>query len=66
MDEVDLTGKQAIATDTWSQVDIRSSDITAIMINTGKGKVLLVNMSIPGEIVHRWDRWACREDNLAR
>src|SRR5882724_13241068 len=33
-----------IATDAWQQVDIGSSDVTAIVINTGKGKVLLVNM----------------------
>ena len=33
-----------IVTDTWHQVDIGSSDVTAIMIYTGKGKVLLVNM----------------------
>ena len=33
-----------LASDTWSQVDIRSSDVTAIAINTGIGKVLLINM----------------------
>ena len=33
-----------IAMDTWQQVDIGSSDVTAIAIDTGKGKVLLVNM----------------------
>src|SRR5882724_11243235 len=39
-----LMVNRQIATDAWSQVDIGLSDITAIMINTGKGKVLLVNM----------------------
>ena len=33
-----------IATDTWSQVDIRLLDVTVLVINTGKGKVLLINM----------------------
>src|SRR5882724_11694680 len=33
-----------IATDAWHQVDISSSDITAIVIYTGKGKVLLFNI----------------------
>ena len=32
-----------LASDAWSQVDIRSSDMTALVINMGKGKVLLTN-----------------------
>src|SRR5882724_2970087 len=33
-----------LATDTWSQVDMGSPDMTALAINTGRGKVLLTNM----------------------
>src|SRR5882724_2719837 len=30
--------------DTWSQVDLRSSDITAIQLHTVRGKLLIINM----------------------
>ena len=33
-----------IATDVWSQVDVGSSDVTVLVINTGRGNVLLTNM----------------------
>jgi len=33
-----------IATDAWSQVDISSSDVTALVIKMGRGKVLLANV----------------------
>ena len=33
-----------LVTNTWSQVDIGSLDMTALAINTGRGKVLLTNM----------------------
>jgi len=33
-----------LALDSWSQVDICSSDMTVLVINTGKGRVLLTNM----------------------
>ena len=33
-----------LASNTWSQVDIYLSDVMAIAINTGIGKVLLINM----------------------
>ena len=33
-----------LATDTWSQVDMGPPDMTALAINTGRGKVLLNNM----------------------
>ena len=39
-----LLVNRQIATDAWHQVDIGSPDVTAILIYTGKGKVLLVNM----------------------
>jgi len=32
-----------LASDAWSQVDVGSSDMTALVINMGKGKVLLTN-----------------------
>ena len=32
-----------LASDTWSQVDICSSDMTAIAVNTGIGRVLIIN-----------------------
>jgi len=38
-----LVNKQ-LATDTWSQVDMGSQDVTALAVNTGKGKVFLTNM----------------------
>ena len=33
-----------LATDTWAQVDMGSPDVTALVVNTGRGKVWLVNM----------------------
>ena len=33
-----------IATDAWVQVDLGSSDITAVSVNTGRGRVLLINL----------------------
>jgi len=32
-----------LASDAWSQVDICSSDMTAIAVNTGIGRVLIIN-----------------------
>src|SRR5882724_11579894 len=33
-----------IVTDTWSQIDLSSSDITAIQLQTERGRVLIINM----------------------
>ena len=33
-----------LATDTWVQVDLGSSDVTAVVIKTGRGRVLLINI----------------------
>jgi len=33
-----------IMTDTWSQIDFSSSDITAIQLQTERGNVLIINM----------------------
>src|SRR5882724_7528366 len=33
-----------LATNAWSQVDMGSLDVMVLMINTGRGKVLLTNM----------------------
>jgi len=33
-----------IATDAWVQVELVSSDITAVSVNTGRGRVLLINL----------------------
>jgi len=33
-----------LASNSWSQVDISLSDVMAIGINTGTGRVLLINM----------------------
>ena len=38
-----LINKQ-LATDTWLQVDPRSSDITAVQLHTVRGKLLIINM----------------------
>jgi len=43
MRSIILVNRQLVS-DAWSQVDIGSSDMTAIVINTGKGRVLLTNM----------------------
>jgi len=43
MRSISLVNRQ-LASDAWSQVDASSSDMTALVINTGKGKVLLTNM----------------------
>jgi len=33
-----------IVTDTWSQIDLGSSDITVVQLQTEIGKVLIINM----------------------
>src|SRR5882672_11125049 len=35
---------KAIAADTWTQVELKSSDITAVQVQTARGMVLLINM----------------------